>query len=173
MSSSTITKPQISISNGSIKNNEETVNLVDSPPKASPQPVDSPPPIDIVAPQVTTEAKPEPIEKLPELPAEGNLFEGTYNTATVSPDLASEKNNIDMATNTSPITEVAQSQDLDGNQFNEIKHQTDLEIRRLGWTKEDGMEFLMKHYGKRSRLHLTNEQLIEFLEYLRSQPTPT
>ena len=56
--------------------------------------------------------------------------------------------------------------------FNKIKHQTDIEIKRLGWTKEDGRNFLKSHYGKRTRLHLTDEQLLEFLRYLQSLPTP-
>jgi hypothetical protein len=56
--------------------------------------------------------------------------------------------------------------------FNEIKHKTDIEIKRLGWTKEDGRNFLKSHYGKRTRLHLTDEQLLEFLHYLESLPTP-
>ncbi|GAB4551351.1 MAG: hypothetical protein Tsb0014_45620 [Pleurocapsa sp.] len=56
--------------------------------------------------------------------------------------------------------------------FNEIKHKTDIEIKRLGWSKEDGRNFLKSHYGKRTRLHLTDEQLLEFLHYLESLPTP-
>ena len=56
--------------------------------------------------------------------------------------------------------------------FNEIKHKTDIEIKRLGWTKEDGRNFLKSHYGKRTRLHLTDEQLLEFLQHLESLPTP-
>ena len=53
-----------------------------------------------------------------------------------------------------------------------MKHQTDLEIKRLGWTKDDGQEFLRSRYGKRSRLQLTDEQLWEFLQYLKAQPNP-
>ncbi|MBE9168964.1 hypothetical protein IQ238_16065 [Pleurocapsales cyanobacterium LEGE 06147] len=55
--------------------------------------------------------------------------------------------------------------------FNEIKNKTDVEIKRLGWTKEQGRDFLLKTYGKRSRLHLTDEELLDFLHYLESQPT--
>lgn len=51
--------------------------------------------------------------------------------------------------------------------FGEIKKLTDLEIKRLGWTKEQGREYLEKNYGKRSRLHLTDKQLLNFLADLR------
>ncbi len=48
----------------------------------------------------------------------------------------------------------------------------DVEMRRLGWTREQGREHLIQTYGKRARSLLTDEQLLEFLEYLKSQPTP-
>lgn len=48
----------------------------------------------------------------------------------------------------------------------------DVEMRRLGWTREQGREHLIETYGKRARSLLTDEQLVEFLEYLKSQPTP-
>lgn len=53
--------------------------------------------------------------------------------------------------------------------FNEIKIRTDVEIKRLGWTQEQGRDFLLATYGKRSRLHLTDEELMDFLRYLESQ----
>lgn len=56
--------------------------------------------------------------------------------------------------------------------FNEIIDQSDREMKRLGWTKETGKEFLKAHYGKKSRLHLNDEELLAFLQYLQSLPTP-
>ena len=50
--------------------------------------------------------------------------------------------------------------------------QIDVEMRRLAWTREQGREHLIQTYGKRARSLLTDEQLLEFLEYLKSQPTP-
>ncbi len=64
--------------------------------------------------------------------------------------------------------EAAETIEID---FNEIKNKTDVEIKRLSWTKEQGRDFLLKTYGKRSRLHLTDEELLDFLHYLESQPT--
>lgn len=62
--------------------------------------------------------------------------------------------------------------EIEAMDFNEIKQQTDIEIKRLGWTKDQGKEFLKSRYGKRSRLHLTDEQLLEFLRYLENLPNP-
>jgi hypothetical protein len=64
------------------------------------------------------------------------------------------------------------SSEVEAMDFNEIKQKTDIEIKRLSWTKDQGKEFLMSRYGKRSRLHLTDEQLLEFLRYLETLPNP-
>ncbi|MCU0537006.1 MAG: hypothetical protein MUD14_24220 [Hydrococcus sp. Prado102] len=55
--------------------------------------------------------------------------------------------------------------------FDKLIKQTDIELKRLGWTKEQGRDYLMQAYGKRSRLMLLDEELIEFLSYLKSLPT--
>ena len=49
--------------------------------------------------------------------------------------------------------------------------QIDREMSRLGWTTPQGKEYLLGHYGKRSRGHLTDEELQEFLDHLQSLPT--
>ncbi len=53
--------------------------------------------------------------------------------------------------------------------YKEIIKETDIHIERLGWDKEQGREYLVKTYGKRSRQTLTDEELLEFLEYLRNE----
>lgn len=93
----------------------------------------------------------------------GNLFEGTFDERPATTLEAKESN----YPKSVPINQTVQ---ID---FNEIKHKTDIEIQRLGWTQEDGVKFLKSRYGKRTRLHLTDEQLLEFLNYLESQPTPS
>lgn len=55
--------------------------------------------------------------------------------------------------------------------FNEIRHKIDLEMKRLNWTKEQGRDYLLSTYGKRSRLHLTDEELLEFWHYLENLPS--
>jgi hypothetical protein len=56
--------------------------------------------------------------------------------------------------------------------LSDIIVQTDIEMRRLGWGKEQGRRYLEATYNKRSRQQLTLEELRSFLDYLRSQPTP-
>ena len=53
-----------------------------------------------------------------------------------------------------------------------LMNKTTLEIRRLGWSAAQGRRYLERTYEKRSRQHLTREELVEFLAYLESQPTP-
>lgn len=57
--------------------------------------------------------------------------------------------------------------------FTEVIAQTNIEMKRLGWTKEHGRNHLLATYGKRSRPRLTDAELLEFLDYLKSQPSPT
>ncbi len=54
--------------------------------------------------------------------------------------------------------------------FSEVIAQTDVEMQRLGWTIDQGREHLIKNYGKRSRSVLTQVELLDFLQYLESQP---
>jgi hypothetical protein len=57
--------------------------------------------------------------------------------------------------------------------LSDIIAQTDVELQRLGWGVNQGREFLEKTYGKRSRHDLTDEELLEFLLYLETQPSPS
>ena len=52
--------------------------------------------------------------------------------------------------------------------FNKVKQLTDIELKRLGWTKEYGRNYLKKKYAKSSRLQLTDGQLLDFLNHLQS-----
>jgi replicative superfamily II helicase len=45
-----------------------------------------------------------------------------------------------------------------------------VEMQRLGWTIEDGRNYLFQTYGKKSRHVLSREELLDFLHYLQSQP---
>jgi len=56
--------------------------------------------------------------------------------------------------------------------LSDIIAQTDVELQRLGWNVNQGREFLEKTYGKRSRHDLTDDELLEFLLFLETQPTP-
>ncbi|MBN3897346.1 MAG: hypothetical protein HWQ41_19320 [Nostoc sp. NOS(2021)] len=54
--------------------------------------------------------------------------------------------------------------------FPDLEEKTDAEMQRLSWTTEQGREHLIKTYGKRGRSLLTEEELVDFLNYLKSQP---
>ena len=62
---------------------------------------------------------------------------------------------------------MTESADLSG-----LIAQTDVEMQRLGWTPQQGKEFLLETYGKRERTLLTKEELLDFLRYLQYLPTP-
>jgi hypothetical protein len=51
--------------------------------------------------------------------------------------------------------------------------QTTVELKRLGWTNAQGRNHLDQTYGKRSRQQLTDAELLDFLAYLESQPSPS
>ena len=57
--------------------------------------------------------------------------------------------------------------------FSEIIARSNVELKRLKWTTEQGREYLVKTYGKRSRQVLSDDELLEFLRYLEGLPTPS
>jgi hypothetical protein len=56
--------------------------------------------------------------------------------------------------------------------FNYVMGGITAEMNRLGWTTEQGRQYLLETYGKRSRSLLTDPELIEFWEHLMALPTP-
>lgn len=56
--------------------------------------------------------------------------------------------------------------------LSDIIAQTSVELKRLGWSDIQGRLHLQRTYGKRSRQQLTDEELLEFLQYLQVQPSP-
>lgn len=67
----------------------------------------------------------------------------------------------------SPQPSPISSEPLD---FSDIIAKSNVELKRLGWTSEQGREYLLQTYGKRSRQLLSDEELLEFLQYLESLP---
>lgn len=51
------------------------------------------------------------------------------------------------------------------------KHAIDDEVARLGWSKEKCIVYIKQRYHVRSRLAMSDEQLINLLAYLKSLPT--
>ncbi len=54
--------------------------------------------------------------------------------------------------------------------LSDIIAQTDVELKRLGWTNTQGRKYLEQTYNKRSRQQLTDEELLEFLQTLQDLP---
>ncbi len=54
-------------------------------------------------------------------------------------------------------------------EWEQIKSEIDSNMKRLGWSKKQGKQYLIKRYGKTSRLHLTDAELIEFNNFLKSK----
>ena len=56
--------------------------------------------------------------------------------------------------------------------WDDLIRQIDAQMERIGWTVERGRRHLLNNYGVRSRLLLSDEQVFEFLAFLKTQPTP-
>jgi formylglycine-generating enzyme required for sulfatase activity len=56
--------------------------------------------------------------------------------------------------------------------FTDLIARTNVELKRLGWTNQQGRNYLLKTYGKRSRQLLTDAEMLDFLHYLESEPSP-
>ncbi|MBW4656093.1 MAG: hypothetical protein KME20_24095 [Kaiparowitsia implicata GSE-PSE-MK54-09C] len=50
--------------------------------------------------------------------------------------------------------------------------ETTVELKRLGWSNSKGREHLKRTYGKRSRQELDETELVEFLDFLKAEPSP-
>jgi hypothetical protein len=46
------------------------------------------------------------------------------------------------------------------------------EQMRLGWNHQQAREFLIDRYGKRSKQLLTDEEMLDLYDYLKTLPTP-
>ena len=56
--------------------------------------------------------------------------------------------------------------------FSEMVARSNIELKRLGWTKQRGVDYLLAKYNKKIRSELTDKELQEFLNFLELQPTP-
>ncbi len=70
-----------------------------------------------------------------------------------------------------PSEQEAENEVTDVVDYAEVVATIDSEMTRLGWDIERGERHLIEQYGLRSRIKLSDEQLLEFLEHLKSQPT--
>ena len=64
-------------------------------------------------------------------------------------------------------------EDTSPDDFSDLIARTNVQIKRLGWTKKQGSDHLLRTYGKKTRQELKKEELDDFLEYLEAQPNPS
>ena len=57
--------------------------------------------------------------------------------------------------------------------FGDLIARSNVELKRLKWTTDQGREYLVRTYGKRSRQNLSDEELFNFLHHLEHLPTPS
>ena len=55
--------------------------------------------------------------------------------------------------------------------LSDLISQIGVEIQRIGWNKKQGSNYLQTKYQKKTRAELTQQELIEFLAFLKAQPT--
>ncbi len=127
------------------------------PPLKSPSLLSEPSVQNLPQPEPEPETNSEPLE--PETP----IAIPEYTEDILEPPLEISPPEEDSALEEPSVTETPAEFD-----FNQIRHKIDLEMKRLSWTKEQGRDYLLSTYGKRSRLHLTDDELLEFWHYLET-----
>lgn len=124
--------------------------------------------------------KPRPVTKSGSQPPTSQVTDDSQNT---SPEQGSDANSIndeplyphsiEIASETEVASETISAASLPAPiNLSDVIAQTDIELRRLGWTVETGREYLEQTYNKRSRHELSEEELIQFLCYLEGLPEP-
>ncbi len=61
----------------------------------------------------------------------------------------------------------SQQNEPDVIEWEQIKSEIDVLMKKVNWGAKRGKDYLIKRYGKSSRLHLTDAELIEFRNYLK------
>lgn len=101
----------------------------------------------------------------------GSREEAANSLGDVTPDLPLDytpEESSDSLAQTNAEIEMRKSVPVD---LSDAIARTSIELKRLNWSNQQGREYLKKQYGKRSRQELTDEEMLEFLHYLESQPT--
>ncbi|WP_218081971.1 hypothetical protein [Anthocerotibacter panamensis] len=55
--------------------------------------------------------------------------------------------------------------------LSELIAETDVQLKRIGWDSQQGKAYLTRTYGKTARKQLSEDELRDFLRYLKTQPT--
>lgn len=112
--------------------------------------------VDILAPQSNPSEEPVPSPE-----SENSDLNRDRATPTTKSQLSLE---------TPPALSMPPEDPTEEASFEDFLAKTNVHLKRLGWTNEQGRNYLLQTYGKRSRHLLTDEELKDFLDYLESQP---
>lgn len=99
-----------------------------------------------------------------------SVMESSTVVETPKPAAKAEKVSKRKDSSESHPTPTPSSQEL-GDRSEEIM-KIGIEMKRLGWSMEQGREYLKRTYGKRSRQELDDAELLDFLHYLEMQLSP-
>ncbi|MGA7952281.1 MAG: hypothetical protein WCA07_02060 [Gloeobacterales cyanobacterium] len=125
-----------------------------------------------------TSWSPEPLssERIIESERPRRFLNGSLRGADVgaSHSLSEELDNLDLSGTVAPSTPQLNKNFTESSvpiDLAELIAQTNVEMKRIGWMAKQGQDYLQRTFGKRSRQQLDEEELAEFLEFLKSQPT--
>lgn len=104
-------------------------------------------------------------ESLPE------LVEDDYSTESQSEPEYSEKPLQAEADADEPMKETLPDLSSEPIDLSDAIAQIGTEIERIGWTKKQGSTYLQQTYSKKTRAELTEDELLEFLHYLKALPS--
>ena len=52
--------------------------------------------------------------------------------------------------------------------YNRVIYLIDNELKRINWSQEKAQNYIQFYYGVKSRMHLKDNELFEFLEFLKA-----
>ena len=160
--------------------------LVDRAPELLPEPIvasegysfSSDAGVEQLSPEVLPELPPplpEPLPEEPDSPSPGFLSEPPAakpsktkrkaDSASISPAPPAAE------TPEEPAKELTKEPSNEPNDRSNEIARISVEMKRLGWTTEQGRRHLKETYGKRSRQELNDSELMNFLSFLESQPS--
>lgn len=93
-------------------------------------------------------------------------------TKTTSTSKKSPKRKAE-STKTPPAAPAEDTSGLEVVDRSDVNAKIGVEMKRLGWTVDQGRNYLKRTYGKQSRQQLDDSELLDFLRYLELQPQPS
>jgi hypothetical protein len=106
--------------------------------------------------------------------AESDDFLSTFPGLDTPPpaiDLYEYTQDFEPAAESVKVTVPDMQSQLDPVDLSDAIAQIGTEIERIGWTKKQGSTYLQQTYGKKTRAELTEDELLEFLHYLKALPS--